>query len=872
MLTHSQNPEACLPFRFHLDFGRRESGRKVGIILLITFIFFTFNILSAEKVIIRIENANYKTAEYFYVNNYDIAAFVPEKYLDIVIPEENLKSISNLGYKFKIIKTESQMKENMVLKRKDIFGYRSYDDMVAELDTLVINHPDILQIFDIGDTRGKEYFGGGNNNYIDYQHDIWCVKLSDNVVINEDEPNICFDGEHHAREPISMEMVMLILNYLVDNYETNPDVTFWVDNAQIWFVPLINPNGHKIVIDQTDLWWRKNICDNDGNGQITWGDGWNYPDGVDPNRNYGPEYWFGGAGTSGPSGQTYCGPFPFSEPETSALRNLLQSYKFVTAMSYHSYSELIMWPLGFNMSCVAPDEDALSDLGIEMALTVPSIYGGYYTPQQTNELYTCSGTTTDFGYGVERIFYFITELGVEFIPPASTMEMIINDNLSAALILIDRVFYSTITGNVTDSLSGIPIKATVEVPSIDNTGTPVEPYHCSEDFGRYYRILLPGTYDLEFSAFGYESKYFEDVVVTDDEQTILDVQLSPGQTINVRITVNDSDGEPIPGATIIILDTPLDTLTTNSMGQVLIRNMPLGEYQVSIYASSYGTYTYLMDVTETAHNFTFVIVEPFWIDDFEGGLDNWTAEYPWGITNSQSWSGDCSVTDSPGGNYTNSRNSKLTLNEPSDFTYAISAHVEFATKYDIEQGYDFAYFEISTDGSNWNTLAYFTGIQTSWTEESIDLIDYCGNIVYFRFRFYSDTYVTEDGIYIDDFKIYKYEVIVSTDDTPDFVSQPKLHQNFPNPFSSATTISFSATDLHPSSAVAMLRRVDRFPQIKIYNIKGQIVRQLSIVNYQSSIEWDGKGENGKQLSNGIYFYSLKTGDRIIDTKKCLLFR
>ncbi|MBC8527699.1 MAG: carboxypeptidase regulatory-like domain-containing protein, partial [Candidatus Cloacimonetes bacterium] len=738
--------------------------KKINLIIIPILVLLSFNILFAEKVIIRIENADKRTADYFYSNNYDIAAFVPNKYLDIVIPEENLTDITNLGYTFKIIKTESQMKENLVLKKRDIPGYRSYDDMVTELETLAFNYPDIIQLTDIGDSRGKEYYESGNTSYEDYDHDIWCVKLSDNVEINEDEPNICFDGEHHAREPIAMEMVMLILNYLVDNYGTNPDVTFWVDNAQIWFVPLVNPNGHKIVIDETDLWWRKNIRDNDGNGHITWGSGgWYYPDGVDPNRNYGPEEWFGGAGTSGPTGQTYCGPFPFSEPETSALRDLLQSYKFATAMSYHSYSELIMWPLGFNMSCVAPDNDALSELGIEMAATVPALYGGYYTPQQTNELYPCSGTTTDFGYGVERIFYFITELGIEFIPPASTMEDIIDDNLSAALILIDRIFSSTITGNVTDNITDEPLKAEVYIPSIDDYGTPVEPSYGGEHSGRYYRILLPGTYDIEFSAFGYETECFDDIVVTEDEQTILDVALNLAPTVDVNITVENDYGEPIAGATITILDTPLEPVITDFNGEAIIEDVPYGEYQVSIYAPSYGTFTYVMDVTETNYNFTFVMVAPFFVDDFESGLGNWTAQYPWGITSSESYSGDYSVTDSPGGNYSNWANTFLTLNESVDLTNAISSHVEFATKYDIESGYDFAYFQISTNGVNWSNLASYTGIQSSWIIESIDLIDYCGDIVYFRFRFYSDTYVTEDGIYIDDFKIYKYENINNFD-------------------------------------------------------------------------------------------------------------
>ena len=828
---------------------------------IFVIIFIAMNLLFAEKVIIRIENADRKTYDYFLSNNYDIASFIPDKYLDIVIIEENLTAISDLGYRFKNIKTESQMKENLVLKSKDIYGYRSYDDMITELEDLVDEHPNILQLIDIGDTRGKEYYEGGNNNYIDYQHEVWCVKLSDNVEINEDEPNICFDGEHHAREPISMEMVMLILNYLVDNYATGSDATFWINNSQIWFVPLLNPNGHKIVIEEIDVWWRKNIRDNDENGYITWG-GYDYPDGVDPNRNYGPEKWWGGAGTSGSTGELYCGPYPFSEPETSALRDLLLNYKFVAGMSYHSYSELILWPLGFNMSCIAPDVDALSDLGIEMAATVPSQYGGYYTPQQTNALYPCSGTTCDYGYGIHRIFYYITELATEYIPPAATMEDIIEDNLSAALILLNRVFYSTITGIVTDSLSGEPIIANVKVPSIDNYGTSVEPCNSGENFGRYYRILLPGAYDLEFSKFGYVTRYFEDVEVIETEQTILDVALNIAPTVTVNITIENEDGIPIPGAIITILNTPLEPITTGLNGQATIPGVPLGEYLASIYESSYGTFIYPMVVTENCYNFTFVMVEPFIIDSFEDGLNNWTAQYPWDITSEQSYSGDYSVTDSPGGNYSNLITTNLTSNESVDLSNAISAHIEFATRYEIEQGYDYAYFQISTDGFSWNTLESFTGTQDFWSIENYDLIDYCGEIVTFRFRFYSDTYVTEDGIYIDDFKVYKCEDYTSTDDIPDLVSKFQLYQNHPNPFSTLTTISFLVIPKNTENT-----------EILIYNVKGQLVKNLAISNPKSKINkvvWDGRDEKGNQLSSGIYFYKLSNQDKTFIKKMILL--
>jgi len=832
--------------------------KKIIFTLLIFVLLFSVPLL-AEKVIIRIDNPGRATAAYFMENNYDIASYYPEKYIDIFLHEEKLVEISQLGYDFRIVDSETKMKENLVTRAKDIYGYRSYDDMKTELLQLAFNHSNIINVTTIGESRGKEYAAAGNSNYNDYQHDVWCVKLSDNVMLNEDEPNIIFDGEHHAREPISMEMVMLILNYLVDNYGIDPDVTFWVNNAQIWFVPLVNPDGHKIVIDETDMSWRKNIRDNDENGQITWG-GYYYPDGVDPNRNYGPPEWFGGQGTSGPTGQTYCGPDPFSEPETSALRNLLAQYRFDLGMSYHSYSELVMWPLGYSMSCMAPDVNALANLGQEMAVTVPSQYGGYYTPQQTNALYPCSGTTTDYGYGVERIFYFTTELGTAFIPNATTMNSIINNNLSAGLILIDRIFDRVVTGNITDSLSNDYLNAEVFVSGIDDTGTEVEPYMSGPDFGRYYRILLPGIYDLTFSAFGYIPKTIEDVQVVTGFQTELDVELVPAATVNVHVNLKNEDGFAIPDADICVLDTPLDTVVTNTMGYAQISNVPYASYEVEITAATYGTFTYQMEVTQTTNSFTYVMVEPFFIDDLELGAGKWNTTGDWGLSTSQSYSGIFSLTDSPDGEYGNNVLSYATLDETIDLTSALSAHVEFMTKYEIESGYDFAYFQISTNGTTWSDLGNYTGNQTSWVVQSFDLINYLGQTVYFRFKFDTDTYVTDDGIYIDDFKVYRYVNNFSNDD-PAIQNTFALYQNYPNPFGSSTQFAFTL----PANTESA--------EISIYNLLGQLVDRIELTPediLSKNIVWDATDSSGNEVPSGVYFYKLSTKDKETIRKMVLM--
>ncbi|MCK4338551.1 MAG: right-handed parallel beta-helix repeat-containing protein [Candidatus Cloacimonetes bacterium] len=93
-----------------------------------------------------------------------------------------------------------------------------------------------------------------------------------------------------------------------------------------------------------------------------------------------------------------------------------------------------------------------------------------------------------------------------------------------------------------------------------------------------------------------------------------------------------------------------------------------------------------------------------------------------------------------------------------------------------------------------------------------------------------------------------------------------LYQNFPNPFNkNFTTISFYLNNQHNKKV-----------EIQIYNIKGQLVRTLiPMSNDQcpmTNVVWDGKDENDKPVSSGIYFYNLIIGNRIFDTKKCLLIR
>jgi len=685
---------------------------------------FAFSISAQEKKVIRLDHVSKADFLELVKKGYDIAAFKPASFIDVVVTNEEESILKNEGFNFTTVQTEEQIKNNLIAG-KTLNGYRTYNDLLTELQQIETNNPSICKLYDIGDTRGKEYANAGNANYNNYSQDIWLMKVSDNVATEEDEPSVFYFAEHHAREPISLEVNMYILNYLVSNYGTDPDVTNWIDNTQIWFVPLVNPNGHKVVIDEDDVWWRKNIRDNNENGLLDIPGG-SYPDGVDPNRNYG--WHFGGTGSSGSqSDQTYHGPSAFSEPEISSIKGLVDNHHFVTGITYHSYSELVLFPFGYENNATAPDHDALQELAVSMANTIPAAGGGNYTPQESWQLYPASGVTDDYTYGQNGIFTFTIELGTEFIPPANEINQMCQDNLQAALILLDRVNHSTLTGLVTDANTGLPVVAEVDIESVDNTGEFREPYNSDAGFGRYYRLLTNGNYSVTFSAYGYISQTFTSININSTGQTILNVSLVPTQTVTVTGTVTDyATGLPIENATVEALNTPLSPAQTNQNGEYTINNIMEGNYTFRVYALGYSTILQDNTVSTTNTVFDFQLQETnAW--SFETGVfePQWVfaGNAPWIITTENPYDGTyCAKSGDIADNQTSEMEITQNLSSAGD--------ISFARKVSSEGSYDYLKFYI--DG----TLQDQWSGEVAWSE--VNFAVSTAGIHTFKWVYYKD--------------------------------------------------------------------------------------------------------------------------------------
>jgi carboxypeptidase T len=834
-----------------------EEFMKKKMLLILMIVLCLTGLLSLNRVVVRFDNPNPQLFQRFLMEKADIAAYHPGQFLDLVVNREQAVLLQNEFPSLHIQQTEAQSQVNLHSQDRDIAGYRSYTTMVTELNQIVAAHPDICRLYNLGDTWGKQYYEGGNSNYEPYQFSIWAMKVSDNPDLEEDEPGVYYLGTHHAREPLGVETTMKVLHQLVDNYGTNTVMTERVNSTQTWFVPLVNPDGHEIVWGEIDTWWRKNIRDNNNNGvfdswyQYGYGD-----DGVDLNRNYGV-YWGALGATDDMPSAVYHGLNAFSEPETAIVKNLLDSHHFVAGISYHTYAGLVLYPTGYYVGADAPDIEALSSIADQMAATLTG-----YTAESESELYPAMGGTDDYSYAEHGTFAFTIELGLnEFIPPANEVNQIVNQNMNAAFLVMDRIKKASLVGIVTDSLTNLPLEATITIPGIDNRGAYRKPYKSDSMYGRYYRILNSGTYTTIYSAYGYKSVVSPNVIIAETSQTVQDIQMVPAPPASLigRVT-NGNTLQGIPGAVVKFPNTPLPDTFTDAEGYFNIPSTYAGTYTIDIYKDGYDWMQIPITLQEGVNHIEWQLQTPFMEDNFETNT-NWITTGTWARTTVQHVSGTHCLTDSPG-NYNGNMPSTSTAQYPVPINLVDTPNisVSFMVKVSMFPNYDYVNFECSKNGQNWQTIdAYYN--TEGWTLKTYNLNQFLPGNLYMRFHMVTKGYGEGDGIYIDDFKIFMHSIVpaITTTQPPLKLS---LYQNAPNPFNPETTISYT---LPRRGSISL----------DIFNIKGQVVKSLVSERQEQgfySISWDGKDNNGNSVASGVYFYRLEAEGQTSQTKKMILLK
>lgn len=298
--------------------------------------------------------------------------------------------------------------------------FHNYKELTKRLQDLRNKHADIASVISIGKTVEDR--------------DIWAFHINSSGEAHQTgqsgKPGAVFMGNHHAREHVSLEIPLMLIEHLLANRD-DAKIAALLDTRDIWIIPMVNPDGAEFDIATGHYKvWRKNRKDNrDGTF------------GVDLNRNYGYGWGTGGSDKD-TSSDVYMGEQPFSEPETQAIRDFVDAHVNTRVLlTFHTYSELILYPWGNKYDSI----EEKRDLAVFEKMAKTMAGWNRYKPQQASDLYIASGDTTDWAYGTHKIFAFTFELspkkggmgGDGFYPGADIIDRVFKANLNPCLYMID---------------------------------------------------------------------------------------------------------------------------------------------------------------------------------------------------------------------------------------------------------------------------------------------------------------------------------------------------------------------------------------------------------------------------------------------------
>ncbi len=590
-------------------------------------------------------------------------------------------------------------------------GYYTFAEINAQLDSMRARFPNLItQKVSIGTTIENR--------------PVYAVKISDNPEVTENEPRAIYTSLIHAREPAGMMSVIYYMYYLLENYNTDPSVKYLVDNREIWFIPCMNPDGYEYNRSTNPNGggqWRKNRSLNSGSY------------GVDLNRNFGPyNYWNspnGGSSTT-PSAIDYRGPAEFSELESQAYRNFVVGKNFKTALNYHTYSNLLIYPYGC-WTYLTPDSAAFFEFASDMVAM-----NGYSPGTAWQLLYPVRGGSDDFLYDGDiesngKIFAMTPEVGGDsdgFWPQQSRIFPLAIENLGPNL------YYTWVAGDYVSLFS--------------------------YQFDRQY--VNPGdqvAMNLTMKNKGLSNA--ENVTITLEPVSSF-ITVSNGTATVPSIPSRGTYTTISPLLFSVALSTPIDTMA--KMRVVTSKN----GVQMSADTISFFTGVPTFVFQDTSNN-----PLTYWTVTASPSTPKWEA------TTSSFHSGPASFTDSKTGNYASSATVTMALTNPISLAGSANPKLSFWTKWDTESQYDCGVLMISTNnGSTWTALAgsltkpasglgkqtpagmpVYEGTSTNWKKEEISLAAYANQSIKLKFELRTDGSLVKDGWYVDDIGVYVYSAL-----------------------------------------------------------------------------------------------------------------
>lgn len=611
-------------------------------------------------------------------------------------------------------------------------GYYTWDEMKDILDQMAAAYPNLIS--------AKASIGESMEG-----RSLYMVRISNNPNVDQGKPEVLYNALHHAREPASLSQVIFYMWHLLENYGSDPEVTWLVDNTEMYFVPCVNPDGY--VYNETTNpngggMWRKNRRDN-GDGTI----------GVDLNRNYGYEWGYDNSGSSPNGGsEVYRGESAFSEPETQAMRDFCNAHQFRLALNYHTYGNLLIYPWGYEYSIYTPDSAAFSEYGILLARDNHYLNG---TGDQTVN-YVTNGDSDDWMYGEQtskpKIYSMTPEAGIGsegFWPPSSRINAICKENVTQNLRLAH--------------LAG------VFGESLDRTApvlADVQPYirFQVERLGQEQGDITVSIAPLDLVQSTGAAKIYSDLDLLEKRLDSIPVQLDPSiiEGDQVRyVLITDFGGYATRDTITKIFGTPVIALAdngnnlTNWTGTWGVTTSTYFTPPSCISDSPFGNYPDNADKKLD-------LADPIDLTDI--GTASLTFWAKWDIEPAYD-------------------QVQVLASADNDLWYPLCGI--YTHPGSIDQSYDEPLYD---------------GRQPAWVQEHMDLADYLGAPVWLRFELRSDQGATGDGFFLDGVQV------VTTQSGPSGIgefSHSPLLTSEPNPAGDHVRIQYDLSMLETNNALVV---------------------------------------------------------------------
>jgi hypothetical protein len=630
--------------------------------------------------------------------------------VEAAVSDRELDHLSHLGLEVSVVEGDLEAAQRRRLGPA-ADRYHTFGEVEAELQDLHRQYPEIV---------GEPIVIGRSWE----QRPIWAIKISDHPALDEREPAVLYDALHHAREPMGMESLLYAMHELASRYAFDPEIQQLVDTRELWFVPVVNPDGY--VFGGIGGMWRKNRRPN-ADGSF----------GVDLNRNYSYRWGVDDVGSSPqPSSPTYRGPGAFSEPESRAMRDFSRTRQFAAGMTLHAFADINLLPTAFGSA--AGGRELYESLARDLeALT------GYPHGQPQEILYPSNGRSQDWQVHEAGMVVIEPEIGSAadgFWPPPARIEPLAS-RLFPAILHIARVAGPNL---VVRALA-------VEDPAGNRNG-------CADPGERCSLVL-----------------------------TLANQGLAPSPEAVLRVSAGTpalhlgmSGNRPWRGGSVVALRMP--ALAAGASCQLTADRVPI---QIAADTEPGAALPFAIEIDGEGLGGALLAAEiragtPRRLLSAAETEVGWDFGQGWGFGHAARTPDAAQVervsagarsllggprsapqavfTDSPAGPYPPSADRALTLRQPISLAGIAHAELRYREQFRVEPWEDRCLVEARSLDGEWEPLLVIPGgVETAFRERRLSLDRYAGEeAVWLRFRLVTNATVERDGWTVDGIEIWGY--------------------------------------------------------------------------------------------------------------------